>query len=112
MDNRIVYAVIVGVVLSVIILALRFMGIEGPGTILFYATFFVVGLEATGVKRGFLLSFVLSLAVSFAMTVAQAPQVLSDPNIVMALLMFSLVAAVICGGLGAVGGLIGKRVFK
>ncbi len=112
LDNRVIYAVIVGVALSAVVMALRSLGMEGPQTILFYATFFLVGLVATGVKRGFLLGFVLSLAVTFVMSVAEAPQVLSDMNVVMAILKFSLFAAVICGALGAVGGLIGKRVFK
>jgi hypothetical protein len=46
------------------------------------------------------------------MNVAMTPQVLSDLNIVLTLFIFSVVAAAICGALGAVGGLIGKRVFK
>jgi len=112
LDNKIVYAVIVGVALSAVVMALRSMGMEGPQTILFFATFFLVGLVATGAKRGFLLSFVLSLAASFAMNVDGALQVFSDINIVMAILMFSAVSAAICGALGAVGGLIGKRVFN
>lgn len=112
MDNKIVYAIIVGVALSAVSIALRSFGLEGPQVILFYVTFFLVGLVATGVKRGFLLGFVLSLVVSFAMNAAIAPQVLSDMNIVMTLFIFSAVAAAICGGLGAVGGLIGKKVFK
>ena len=112
MDKKIVYAVIVGVALSAVVGALSSMGMEGPQTILFFATFFLVGLVATGAKKGFLLSFVLSLVVSFVMNVGGAFQILSDINIVMAVLMFSAVSAAIYGALGAVGGLIGKRVFK
>ena len=112
MDKKIVYAVIVGVALSAVAMALRSMSMEGPSTILFFATFFLVGLVATGAKRGFLLSFVLSLVVSFVMNVGGALQILSDFNIVMAVLMFSAVSAAVCGALGAVGGLIGKRFFK
>jgi hypothetical protein len=112
LDNKIVYAVIVGVALSAVSMALRSFGLEGPQMILFFVTFFLVGLVATGVKRGFLLSFVLSLVVSFIMNIAPSPQILSDMNIVMAVFMFSLIGAAICGALGAVGGLIGKKVFK
>jgi len=112
LDNKIVYAIIVGVALSAVAMALKTIGLESAQIILFFATFFVVGLVATGVKRGFLLGFVLSLVVSFMMNVGGALQVLSDINVVMAMLMFSLIPAAICGALGAVGGLIGKRVFN
>jgi len=113
MDKKIVYAVIVGVALFALGMTLRiFANQEGPQIILFFITFLVVGLIATGVKRGLLLSFVLSLILSFASNAILSPQVFDDINVVMALLVFSLIASLMCAALGAVGGLVGKRIFK
>ncbi len=53
LNNKVVYAVIVGVALSAVSMTLRSFDLEGPQTILFFLTFFVVGLVVTGVKRGF-----------------------------------------------------------
>jgi hypothetical protein len=53
LDNKVVCAVIVGVALSAVSMALRSFGLEGPQMILFFVTFFLVGLVATGVKRAF-----------------------------------------------------------
>lgn len=75
LDNRIVYAVIVGVVLSAIGIALRvFANQEGLQLILFFITAFFVGIVATGVKRGFLLSVVLSILYGIANIAVVSPE--------------------------------------
>jgi len=113
MDKKIIYAVIVGIVLFVVAIALMiYANQEGLQIILFFMTFFVVGFIATGVKRGFLLSFILALIFSIAREATLSPQNFNDINVVAAILILSVIASAICGVLGAVGGFIGKKIFK
>lgn len=113
MDRKIIYAVIVGIVLFVLATALMvYANQEGFQIILFFLTFFAVGFIATGVKRGFMLSFVLAFIFSVLRSAILFPQNFSDINVVAAIIILSLITSAICGVLGAVGGLIGKRILK
>jgi len=70
---------------------------------------------ATGIKMGFLLSFVLSLIlqfVSYAIISPETFRAFSNPNVAAALFVMTLVNSAIVGALGAAGGLIGNRIFK
>lgn len=116
MDKKIIYAVVVGIILFALGIALRiFANAEGPSLILFYATFFIVGFVATGVKRGFILSFALAIifaSVTIAVFMPETFTSAQDINVMFAVIVFILIAAVIGGILGAVGGFLGKRIFK
>jgi len=116
MDRKFIYAVIVGVVLFAVGVSLRlFANQEGLQVILFFITAFVIGVVATGVKRGFLLSFVLSLIygiVNTAIFMPEAFTAVSDINVALAFVVLLLINAAIAGAIGAVGGFLGKRIFK
>lgn len=88
---------------------------EGLRIILFFLTPLIVGIVATGVKRGFLLGFGLSFIFAIIGTLALSPDqvnAMRDINVALAFIILALITSVIDGALGAVGGFIGGRVFK
>ena len=62
MENRIIYAVISGAALFAVAIALRLNASqEGLQIILSFIAPLIVGIVAIGIKRGFILGFVLDL---------------------------------------------------
>jgi len=114
LDNRIIYAAIVGAVLFALGIALRlFANQEGLQLILFFVTSFFVGIVVVGIKRGFLLSFVLAFIFALVNNLILSPGVFNDPNVAAAVIIFlGLLPSLIGGALGAVGGVVGRRIFK
>jgi len=117
MDKKQIYAIIVGVILFAVGIALRTANQEGLQIILSFIIPLVVGAVATGVKRGFLLGSTLFLLFSIASIAFFSPENLqaaaSDASVAMAVILFSFVVPALIGGaLGAIGGFIGKRLFK
>lgn len=118
MDKKIWYAVIVGVVLSVFGMSLRgFAKAEGPQLILFFLTFFIIGIFATGARRSFLLGFVLALIYALVNTLIFSLEnftaAAGSVSTALAILLIGfLVPSLAAGVLSALGGLIGNRVFR
>lgn len=113
MDNKMIYAIVVGIILFGIVMALRLLANqEGLSLILFYITFFIVGLVATGIKRGSILGFSLGLVLAIIQTAISQPEFFNNADFAMAQLLFSIVGALIASALGAIGGLIGKKTLK
>jgi len=109
-------AAIVGGALLLLGMALRGLADqEGLQIILLIPTFLVVGLLATGAKRGFLLAFVMTVVFAVVNNLLFTIENLKPDNVSMAiamLLLNVLFPALIAGVLAALGGLVGKRVFK
>jgi len=85
--------------------------------ILFFITPFIIGVVATGVKRGFLLAFVLSIFYGIANIAIVSPEnfraVFADINVALTVILLLIILPSLIGGaLSAVGGLLGKRMFK
>jgi len=116
MDNKIVYAIIIGVVLFVAGTSLGiFTNQEGLQLLLFFLTSFVIGFVATGVKRGFLLAFAISflyLIISIAIRSQGTLDAMSNTNVLFAVILLTLINSAISGVLGALGGFLGKRILK
>ena len=113
MDNRIINASIIGVMLLIAGTSIRiFTNQQGIQLILGFITFLIMGVIVTDVKRGLILCFFLSLVFGFISNAIIQPQIMSDPNVLVALLVLLLTDSIIAAGLGAVGGFIGNRFFK
>lgn len=113
MERRIYTGAAIGAVIYALALVLNYaLRLEGPGIILFFIGSPVVGAICRNVKWGFTTSFVLTFLIQLAMTLLLSPGVLSDLNIVMAVLGVSIINSVIHGILGGIGALVGQRIFK
>jgi hypothetical protein len=113
MERRIYIGAVTGTAVYALALVLNYgLGLEGPGIILFFIGSLVVGAICRSVKWGFTTSFVLTLLIQVAMALLLSPGVFSDLNIVMAILGVSIINSVIHGVLGAIGALVGQRIFK
>jgi hypothetical protein len=113
MERRIHMGAATGAVIYALALVLNYaLRLEGPGIILFFLGSLVVGVICRSVKWGFNTSFVLTFLIQLAMTLLLSPGVFSDLNIVMAVLSVSIINSVIHGILGAIGALVGQRIFK
>jgi len=116
MNRKIVYAAIVGAVLFALGMALQMFANQGElRIILFFVTLFIVGVVATGVKRSFLLRFVLSLALTLVNIAVLAPETfraLSNASVAAAFILLALINSAIGEALSAAGGFLSKRLFK
>jgi hypothetical protein len=113
MERRIYMGAAIGAVIYALALVLNYaLGLEGPGIVLFFLGSLVVGAICRNVNWGFTTSLVLTLLIQLAMTLLLSPGVFSDLNIVMAVLGVSIINSVIHGILGAIGALVGQRIFK
>lgn len=115
MDKTIVYPVVVGIAMYTLVIYLAFIqrDLTVSQLILMLAAPFTIGVLSGGIKRGLILGFLIA----FIMVVLEAAIIQTgafvNPNVIMAIvLMMALPLAAISAGLGAVGGLIGKRLFK
>ncbi len=116
MNIRIILAVVVGVVPYVFRAAFQaFSNHEGLKIILVFITLFIGGLVPTGVKTGLLLIFLLPLALSVATTIVLSPEprkgVSNSPS---SIRIYSTYSRKLCDRRisGAIGDLLGMRVFK
>lgn len=117
MNKRTRRAAIVGAVLLAFGWLFRVIGNqEGVQILLFFPTFVLVGVVAAGVKRAMGISVTLASVAALVsnLTGPDAPQgALKDPNQLAALVIFFvLIPALVAGGLGAIGGLIGRVAFR
>jgi len=77
------------------------------------ATPVVIGVISGGVKKGLILGFLIPLAMMIIEAIVLQPGAFSDINVVLAIfVMMALPIAGLSLGLGALGGFIGRRVFK
>jgi hypothetical protein len=113
MERRIYIGAVTGTAVYALALVLNYaLGLESLGIILFFIGSLVVGAICRSVKWGSTTSFVLTLLIQVAMALLLSPGVFSDLNIVMAILGVSIINSVIHGVLGAIGALVGQRIFK
>jgi MFS family permease len=115
-DKKVVYAIVIAVLIFAIGTALqKFANNEGAKLILFFVGLFAAGFIVTGVKRGFLLGFILAIAFTIANMAILSPEsfgALSDVNVALAFILLTLINALIAAVLAAVGGFLGKRILK
>ena len=106
-----IYAVILGIALYSLYLYIDYMEqtLRIEQLLLIIITPLLVGILSGSSKAGAVLGFVLPLG---AFTVEAAILVAQHPNIMIADIVSSLLFVAISVGLGALGGLIGKRVRK
>jgi hypothetical protein len=113
MERRIYIAAAIGAVVYALALVLNYaLRLEGPGIILFFLGSLVVGAICRNINWGFTTSFILTLLIQLVMTLLMSPGVFSDLNTVTAVLGVSVINSVIHGILGAIGALVGQRIFK
>ena len=115
MNRRTIFAVVVGVIMYslLIVLASIQKDLTGAQLILMLATPFVIGFVAVGVKKGLMLGFLVSFVMLIVEIVVIQPGAFANPNVAAAIiLMMAMPWALISTGLGALGGFLGKRVFK
>jgi len=114
MKNRVRNGIIVGVILYALSQVLVFVaGMEGPGTILFWATSVIIGVICGSLKWGFTIPFVLPLAFQLVyVLLTGAGGLLAAPDRIAAFLVMSGINSLIFGVLGAVAGLMGGRLIK
>jgi hypothetical protein len=115
MDKNVIYAVVVGVVLYIMLVYLAYVQGEltGPQLLLMLITPIVMGVLSGGVKKGTITSFVVSFLALLVEVVIMQSGTFSDINVVMAVIIMMLLPwALISAGLGALGGLVGRRIFK
>ncbi len=115
MDKKIGYALVVGIVMYALLIYLAYIqrDLTGPQLVLMLATPFVMGVLSGGVKKGLIIGFIVSFVVVLFEVIMLQWNALADYNVVMAIvLMMVLPFALISAGLGAVGGLLGRRIFK
>lgn len=115
MDRKIVYAIVVGIVMYMLLLYLAYLqrDLTGSQLVLILATPLVMGILSAGVKKGLMVGF----AVSFVMVLIEVMILqwgaFADVNVVMAVVIMMVVPlALLSAGLGALGGLLGRRIFK
>ncbi len=115
MNIRTISAVVAGIIMYVLIIALASVqrDLTGPQLVLMLATPFVIGFLSGGVKRGLMFGFLIPFIMLIAEGVILQPGAFADPNVAMAvILMMALPFALISAGLGAAGGFLGRRLFK
>ena len=115
MDKNVIYAVVVGVVLYIMLVYLAYVQGEltGPQLLLMLIAPIVMGVLSGGVKKGTITSFVVSFLALLVEVVIMQSGTFSDINVVMAVIIMMLLPwALISAGLGALGGLVGRRIFK
>ena len=111
MNMKTIYAVILGIVLYSLYLYIAYIEqtLRIEQLLLIIITPLLVGILSGSSKAGAVLGFVLSLG---AFTVEAAIFAGRHPNVMIANVVSSILFVAISVGLGALGGLIGKRVRK
>jgi len=110
-----IYALVVGVVLYVLLVYLAYVerDLTGSQLVLMLATPLVMGVLSGGVRKGAFVGFVVSFVMLLVEVIVLQSGAFSDVNVVAAvIIMMVLPWALISAGLGAVGGLVGRRIFK
>jgi hypothetical protein len=112
LDKRLFVAVIIGGALFTIGFAISTLVLnEGLQLILYFITSFIIGFVAVGIKRGFILTFVLVLIYANIASWVTTPKILNDLTVVAGVFLASLTDALVGASLGTLGGYVGKRVF-
>jgi len=114
MDKQVVYALAAGIVMYFIIIYLAYVqkDLTIHQLILIFVTPFVIGVLSGGIKKGLILSVVVSFVMLMIELIVIIPSAFTDINVVLALMAMILPYVGISAGMGAVGGLLGRRVFK
>lgn len=115
MVSRTITALFAGAIIYILVIALRSAqgDLTGPQLLLMLVAPLAIGLLAGGAKKGLVLGFVVSLVMLvLEAVIIFSPGVFADPNVVAALIFMLLPFALISAALGAVGGLLGRRIFK
>ena len=110
-----IYALVVGVVLYVLLVYLAYVerDLTGSQLVLMLATPLVMGVLSGGVRKGAFVGFVVSFVMLLVEVIVLQSGAVTDVNVVAAvIIMMVLPWALISAGLGAVGGLVGRRIFK
>jgi hypothetical protein len=114
MDKKIVYALVAGIVVYLLIICLAYVqrDLTIHQLILLLAAPFVMGLLCGGIKNGVILSVVVSFVMLMVELIVISPGAFTNINVVLAFIVMTLPFVGISAGLGAVGGLVGRRIFK
>ena len=114
MDRMVVYTVSVGVLMYILVIYLAMIqkDLTGQQLLLILTTPLVMGVISRKAKKGLILGFAMCLVMLIMEAIILQPGAFADPNVAMAIVIMSLPFAGISAALGAIGGLIGKRIFK
>jgi len=114
-NKNIIYSVVIGVAIYAVVIYLAFIqrDLTGQQLILMLAAPLAIGVVSGGVKKGLSFGFLIPFIMLILESAVLQPGAFANPNVVLAVVvMMVLPLAAISAGLGAAGGLIGKRVFK
>ena len=111
MNMKTIYSVILGIVLYALLLYIAYVEqtLRIEQLLLIIITPLLVGILSGSIKAGVVLGFFLSLG---AFTVEAAIFAGGNPSVMMGIVVSSLLFVAISAGLGALGGLVGKRMQK
>ena len=115
MDKTTIRALSVGIVIYAVVIVLAYVqrDLSGPQLILMLVAPFLTGILSKGVKKGLILGFSVAFVMMIIELIVLQPGDFADLNVMMAMiLMMALPVAVISALLGAIGGFLGKRIFK
>lgn len=114
-DKKTIYSVLAGIVLYAVVIALANVqrDLTGSQLILMLAAPLVVGILSGGIKKGLMLGFLVPFAMLIVEFIIIYPGAFTNPNVAAAVAIMNVLPfAALSMGLGAAGGLIGRRIFK
>ncbi len=114
MQKRTVYAIVIGAILFTLGIVLKKVADqEGPQILLFFLTFLVMGVVAGGVKRSFLLGLVMGVIFTLINGVVNITLSFQNASVAVASIIIGVIIPSLIGsGLSALGGLVGRKLFK
>jgi hypothetical protein len=115
LQRNLIYSLIVGIALYIVLIYLASVqrDLTLPQLILMLATPLAIGMFSGGIKKGAILAAVISFAMISIEAIVLSSGAASNPNVLLTIvIMMALPWTAISAGLGALGGLIGKRFFK
>jgi hypothetical protein len=115
MNKHTVFSIVVGIVMYALVIYLAFLqrDLTGQQLILMLVAPLVIGFFSGGIKRGIILGFLISFVMLLLEAAIIQTGAFSNPNAVMAVIIAMVLPfAAISAGLGALGGLVGRRMFR
>jgi hypothetical protein len=115
MDKNVIYSLVAGLIIYFVVIYLAYIqrDLTGQQLVLMIVAPIVIGILSGGIKKGIIIAAVVSLVMMTLEVVVLMSGAISDLNVLLTIMiMMALPWVAISAGLGAVGGLISRRLFK